>query len=237
VSRRWVLAVVAYGVLVGSVFTPLYDPFTQGRDQSWLILVVLASAHIGVGIGVARLWVFLLPVGLGVVGFLAAGADGSAWLILFLATPAGVVATALGLAAGHMVKGRGTLLAASAFAIGMVPFAWAAAETVDRSSSPHVSSSVQAELPTEWSLGNLCPGAETPPRITRRIEHQAEVLLRELRLQPDWLVSYTYYYEDAPDERKDITVRELAEEQLSDLKSGGSSCAPQLQRRLREALD
>jgi hypothetical protein len=49
-------------------------------------------------------------------------------------------------------------------------------------------------------------------------------MIRELRRHPDWLVTYTYYYEDAPEgERKEITVRKLAEEQLADLRSGSAA--------------
>ncbi len=49
-------------------------------------------------------------------------------------------------------------------------------------------------------------------------------------------MTYTYHYSDDPDERRDITIRELAQEQLHDLELGGRRCAPDLQRRLRAAL-
>ena len=57
-------------------------------------------------------------------------------------------------------------------------------------------------------------------------------MLRELRLHPGWLVEYTYRVADGEDETPvTLTVRELAEEQLRELK-----CAPALQRRIREAF-
>ena len=95
---------------------------------------------------------------------------------------------------------------------------------------------VQSELPTEESLGNLCPGASTSPQLERDIRRRADVLIRELRRRPDHLVTYTYYYSDEPEERRDITVRKLAEEQLADIASGGPHCAPELERRIRAAM-
>jgi hypothetical protein len=57
-----------------------------------------------------------------------------------------------------------------------------------------------------------------------------------LRRRPDRLVTYTYYYSDDPEERRDITIRELAEEQLEDIESNGPDCDPELERRIRAAM-
>jgi hypothetical protein len=100
---------------------------------------------------------------------------------------------------------------------------------------------VQAQLPLTLSLGNLCRGAETPPELAPELRGGARLMIRELRRHPDWLVTYTYYYEDAPEgERKEITVRKLAEEQLADLRSGSAAglgkCSPDLQREIEDAL-
>lgn len=81
-------------------------------------------------------------------------------------------------------------MAVGCFAVAVVPTAWAAGETVRR--GPPLPASVQRQLPTEISLGNLC--------------------------------------------RRDITVRELAEEQLKDMESNGPDCDPDLERRLRSAM-
>ena len=90
------------------------------------------------------------------------------------------------------------------------------------------------------SLGNLCPGAETPPRLARELRHGARLMIRELERHPDWLVTRTYYYEDGDPagEQKQITVRKLAEEQLEALRSGSviGKCSPGLQREIENAL-
>lgn len=125
-------------------------------------------------------------------------------------------------------------LTLTAFACALIPVSWAGIENARRATAEHVPDAVEAQLPTDESLGNLCPDAETPRKITRRLKHQIEVLIRELDRHPGWLVSYVYYYSDDPPERKNITVRELAEEQLKDLETGGN-CVRALQRRIRDA--
>jgi hypothetical protein len=51
------------------------------------------------------------------------------------------------------------------------------------------------------------------------------------------LVAVTYtYYSDDPQERRDITIPELAEEQLKDIESNGPDCNPELERRIRAAM-
>jgi hypothetical protein len=97
--------------------------------------------------------------------------------------------------------------------------------------------SAEARLPIELSSGNVCPDAETPVDVERDVRARAEALIRELGRRPNELVTYTYYDGDgADDEAREITIRELAEEQLADLDSGGD-CAPELQRRIRAAMD
>ena len=118
--------------------------------------------------------------------------------------------------------------------VGLTAAGCAAFESSQR--DPHVPASVQRELPTQESLGNLCPGASTSPEVERDIRRRADVLIRELRRRPDHLVTYTYYYSDEPKERRDITIRKLAEEQLADIESGGPNCAPELERRIRAAM-
>jgi hypothetical protein len=94
-------------------------------------------------------------------------------------------------------------------------------------------------MPLDVSLGNLCPGAETPPALTRELMKKTDVLLRELRVRPDYLVTYTFYTEEEGARRQSITVREAAEIQLEELKAGASglgTCAPDLQEQLEAAL-
>ena len=84
--------------------------------------------------------------------------------------------------------------------------------------APRLPTAVQKQLPVELHLANLCPSAETPPRLQRDLRRQARVLLRELDERPHWRLTYTFYYEEG-DETKEITVRDLAEEELEHLKS------------------
>jgi hypothetical protein len=107
------------------------------------------------------------------------------------------------------------------------------------SDADHLPPSVQRQLPLDISLGNLCPGAETPPELVRDLRRKAEALLAQLHANPDALVSYTFYTEEEGPIRQDIPVHEVAELQLDDLRSGSSDlgeCAPDLQGRLEEGL-
>jgi hypothetical protein len=236
--RRAALGLAVYAIEFASLFTPLYEPLTQGRDESWAILVLLAGAHLALGLAVARVWVVLVPVVPITAAFVGQGAEGLAWVVLFLGLPAAVAATAVGWAVGRALSERALAGALVAVLVATAwPVAWAGVEQLDRASASHVPESVQARLPTEESLGNLCPGAGTPQRIVRRLERGADLLVRELKRRPDALVSYTYYWEEQPAERRDITVEELAQEQLGDLDSGGPGCRRDLQRRIRAAMD
>jgi hypothetical protein len=114
-----------------------------------------------------------------------------------------------------------------------------AAACRNESPGPHLSKQAQSRLPLDLSLGNLCPGAETPPELERRLRREAEALLRELKEHPDWRVRYTFHTEELGPVEESITVTELAEIQLDALRdgtSGSEECAPELQERLADAL-
>jgi hypothetical protein len=236
VSRRAAIALAIYIALVATMFTSLYEPLTEGRDDSWAVAVLFFAAHVALGAGVDRWWALAFPVVVTVVAFFADGAEGLSWLILWFGLPIGLVAVGLGLATVAVLPRRADLVTMLAVAVACLPVAWGALETARRATAPHVSAKVQSSLPTKESLGNLCAGAETPRSITKRLRRQGDNLIRELRRQPNALVSYVYYWSDEPAETKDITVRELAHEQLGDLTSGGDNCAPDLQRRIRARL-
>jgi hypothetical protein len=198
------------------------------------LLVLIAAAHLGLGAAIRHTWVLALPVALSIVVFLAGGAEGFVWLAILLGAPALLALTAIGLALSRGFQQQGDAIAAGCFAVAFLPATWAAVETIRR--GPHVPASVQRQLPTEISLGNLCPGAETPASVEHDVRRRAEALIGELSRRPTHLVTYTYHSSDGDDERRDITIRELAEEQLKDMESGGPDCEPALERRLREAM-
>ena len=220
-------------MLVGSLATPLYNPLYAGRDDSWVLLVVLVLAHAGIGAAIGRVWVLALPVALSIAGFLLGGAEGLAWLALVLGAPVLVGATAAGMLVGRAAPRRHDALGLGFVAVALLGPAWAAVETARR--GPHVPASVQRQLPIDVSLGNLCPGA-SDASLDRRVRRRAEVLIRELRRRPDAVVTGVTEYSDGSSERRDITVRELAEEQLADLESPQPDCDPELQRRIRAAM-
>src|SRR3954453_10797082 len=102
----------------------------------------------------------LLVLGLIVSGFdvlsVAFGVFLGLPVMLALAGGAAYVARRVGLR-------RSGIASAACFAIAAVPVLWAARETLHRATGPSLPSSIEARLPREYSLGNLCPGAETSP--------------------------------------------------------------------------
>jgi hypothetical protein len=229
-----ILAAGIYAALVLSPATSLYDPLSSGRDDSWALFVLLAAAHVGLGAAFSRAWVLVLPIALSVVAFLAWGAEELAWLAIVLGAPALVAFTAIGIGLGRASRQRHEAMAAGFFLVALLPAAWAAVETARR--GPPLPAAVQSRLPTETSLANLCPGTATPARVRQDLSRRSEALLRELGRRQTHLVTYTYYSADGDDERREITVRELAEEQLKDMDAHGPACEPRLERRLRDAM-
>jgi hypothetical protein len=93
---------------------------------------------------------------------------------------------------------------------------------------------IERQLPIDLFLANLCPGTETPRRIERRLRRQAQVLLREARDHPDWLVEFTFYDDHGEDVVREITIRQLAEEHLVSIDDHGSPCEPELRAQLED---
>lgn len=237
-SRVPLVALALYAVLAVSTLTPLYGPFYSGRDDSWAVLVLLAAAHLGLGIAVPRAAVLLLPLGLAVAAFVLQGAEGLAVLLLLFGAPILLAITAIGLGLGRGAGPRAWWISGVPFAIAALPAAWALSEHAQRTT--HLPAAVQAQLPTQISLSNLCRGTATRPALVRDLRRRADALVRELRERPDHLLTYTHYYSDLPPERRAITVRELAEEQLRnldprDLDPSDPGCGG-VSRRLEEAL-
>ena len=90
-GAKTALAVAAYAALIVSLAT------TPSGGEDWTLVALLAVAHLGLGWAVARAWALLLPIALCVGTFLAAGASGLDWLVLFLGLPVLVAVTAAGL--------------------------------------------------------------------------------------------------------------------------------------------
>ncbi len=198
-------ALVAYLVLLGSLATPLYEPLSVRGETPWAVLAVLGGAHIGLGLVVRRGWVLVLPAVFGVLAFVASGAEGLAWLILVLELPFLVAITAAAWLTGRNLQHAATGMGIAAFAAaGCTPVA-AAIATAAR--GPDVSAALQARLPIELSLGNLCPNTQTAGPQRRMLRRSAELLITELRRRPDNLVTYTYFTEqDADGDRREITI-------------------------------
>jgi len=112
-----------------------------------------------------------------------------------------------------------------------------AASGCERSEDDRAPASVARQLPIELYLANLCPGTETPARLVRKLRRQAEVLLREAREHPSWLVEFTFYNAHGDDETRDITIRQLAHEHLQSIEDHPGPCEPELRRELEEVAD
>ncbi|MDQ3934069.1 MAG: hypothetical protein M3340_05490 [Actinomycetota bacterium] len=231
-------ALAAYVAVVGSVFTPLYDPLTAGRDRTWWIVGALAAAHCGVGAALRRPRALLIPLPVAAVAIVTSDAG----LAMFAAVAGPLIGVVLiaagwGLAEALRRTHRGpAAVAALAFSPALAVWGWAAAETIGRLDSPHAPRSLEMQLPNDdLGLGVLCD-PEAEPDDARQARGHLETLIRELRDNPDLLVTYTYTYSDEPSDTREITVRELAEEQLDDLEEGFQPHCPQVERRLRDAL-
>ncbi len=219
--RRLAFALAVYVALMASLGTPLYEPLSDGRHDSWALVGLFVGAHLGVGIIVRRAWVLLLPVGLVVVGFLFSGAGGLAWLILMFGAPVLIAATALGWLLGRRLTQHATPIAVTAFIVAAVPGLSAAVETAKRGA--HVNASAQRALPTmaPFLVHDLCFKGDSrfdrkhADEASRRARRQFAALERSLRADPNMLVSVQFALADAPRlEAREMTIRELAETHL-----------------------
>ncbi len=224
------MALGIYAVVVVSLATPLYGPLSSG----WALFVLVVAAQLGLGAAIGRAWVLAVPVAVSIIAVLVWGAAGVEWFGVLVGVSVLVACTAVGMGLGRAFPARGDAIAIAFLIVALFPSVWAAAEILRR--GPHVPASIQDQLPTDVSLGNLCPGAETSADVERDVRRRAEVLIRELRQRPTEVVTYTVYYEDSDPEHREITVRELAQEQLADMDSNGPGCDPDLERRLRAAM-
>lgn len=226
------LALVAYVALMGSLVTPLYEPLSAGRDDSWAVLVLFAGAHLGLGVLVRRAWMLLLPLLVVTAGFVLGGADGLVWLIVVFGTPMLVGVTALGWLLGHRLGRRAVPVAVIAFVIAVSPAAWAASETAQR--EPHVSAREQRQLPTlaYFLVQNLCFRTDSRSgrafvkaveRGRRQARRQFNALARSLRAHPHAVVTARFIPADAPGtQTQELTIRNLAETHLEGAEPNGS---------------
>lgn len=216
--RRAVIGIAVYAAILAITATPLFDA-TYG--VWWLPIAAGGLATVAMGAAVARAW----AVAVAAVATLALAATSDQPLLaFFFSVPVFALLAAVGWLAGRLA---GVVAAGVLFAAALFPVAYATAVSLRR--GEHVSPELQAALPVELSLNQLCPGASTPPRLARRLRRQAETLIREVRRDPNRLVTYTFFYEDAEDETRDITLRQLVVENTD-----GPRCMPLgLWRRLR----
>lgn len=239
---------VAYVVLVGSLATSLYDPLSDGRDDSWALLVLLAGAHLGLGVVVRRAWVLLLPGALTVTGFVIAGGEGLAWLILMFEGPAVIAVTALGWLLGRRLGRHAAPVAVAAFVLAAFPGVWAALESAER--GPALSSRARRDLPTgAYTLvQDLCSIGDSRfdrsyfRGARRRARREFAALERGLRSRPNAVVAVRFVPADSPGtETREITVRELAETHLQGAEPTGlaeeEACYRSGRARLQRALD
>lgn len=247
-DRRLAFALGVYVALMASLGTSLYEPLSDGRDDSWALVVLFVAAHLGIGIIVRRAWVLLLPIGLAVAGFVFSGAGGLAWLILVFGAPVLVAATALGWLLGRRLAQHATPIAVAAFVVAAVPGLWAAVETAKRGA--HVSASAQRALPTlaPFLVQDLCFKGDSrfdrthADEAGRRARRQFAALERSLRADPNMLVTVRFALAHAPGlKTREMTIRELAETHLGGADPSGlpseAECYRSGRARLERLLD
>jgi hypothetical protein len=234
------VAFAVYAVLVGAAISPLFDPFFSGRDDSWTVAVTIGCAQFGLAIFLRSWWSFAVPVGLCAAIFVVGGARASDVYGLIVWLPALLVINAIGLVVARAVEQRSGTVAVALFVLAAGPVAGATVETISRSDASHLPVAVQKQLPSGGNLNGLCGPVEETARDNRRdLQYRARVLLREVRRHPDSIVTVTDVdADDASEHRRDLTVRELTEEELNSLDEGAGypNCQPDLRRSLRAAL-
>ena len=222
----WVLYVVILVIALVPVLYAESDEFSVAWIAFWL-------AQLGLGLGVARPWVAIPALISCAMLVVIMDFGGWGWLLLASTAPCGVGLAVAGYGLAVALGRWATPTSLAVFAIALLPGLAGVADALRHTPAERLPAAVQRQLPIKYSLGNLCPLAHTPQGLEEQIRRQAAVLLRELRRRPDALVSYTYEYEDRDPETKEITVRALAEQSLSDLPE---RCAPKLRERLQRAL-
>ena len=228
-ARGW-LALAAFLAVAISLATPLYDPLVAGRDDTWALLVMVTLVQLGVALLLPPRWALATPIALSVAGFLAGGAEGLAWMALVLLLPVLLVVAALGAAIRSRRPDAGAWLGLTLLAIAFVTPAWALVETLRR--GPPLPQEIEATLPTELSLANLCPGTATGSDMAADLERRGQALVDQVRIRPQAVVAHAL----GSDEERTTTVRELAEEHLRDMRTHGPSCDSALRRRLQQEL-
>lgn len=231
-TRRTGITLTAYAAMMLSLLTPLYEPLSSGSDGTWS-LPLLGGAAVALGLGVARAWTLALAVVVCLAFFVAEGASGLAVLILVEGIPFLLVMTGAGLLLARFSAARWQVpVLIGLFALALVPAGWATGQRVQAARADRVPRDVEARLPTEGLLNGLCD-----PSLGRAhldgVRRQARALSKALESRPDELVSYLVPYADQEPEREDITVRELAEEQLR----ATDGCRDPDIRRLKRQID
>jgi hypothetical protein len=221
---------VTLGAYAALMYTALGPPFQDGT----FALLTLAAAHVGLGVGVGRWWVLLVPIAVATAGVFLATDDFG--LLALFGGPVAVLLTA---------TGRGFAYGPPRFRVGVAGFCallcvlTAGASVVEEvREGPPLPAAVQRQLPIDVSLVVLCPYEDVNEAERPRARAALEVLLRELRERPNHTVTYTFYWAHSEEEVREITVRELAEVTLDDLEHGDARgpCAPEVRKRLSAAL-
>ena len=152
---RIALTLVLYAAALATLATPLYE------DDILAPAVIVVAAHVGLGIGIARWWALIVPV----AAVLVLAVFSPWWLI---ALPPLVGLSALGWLIGIGPRWLRRVAAGTCCALAAVFVLSSGFSYAQR--GPHVPADVQNALPTEYSLGNLCP-------------HVHEYLLRKGKLR------------------------------------------------------
>ncbi len=250
IPQPWMLGLVcvfAYLALIGSLFTRVYHPFTViGDDRGWSILALFAVAHLALGASWRSKWSFALPPVIAIAGVLAARAAHNPWVIMgvIVRVPTALALIAIGRMLGWAARRTPAariatwLLPGMLFLVAAAPLAQAARESYHLATGPRPPTAEAQQLPlAENTLNSLCDPSAIPADYRNALKAQARALIREAHVHGDFVVHTTYLGadENAGEHNVVMTVRQLAENQLGNLREF-PRCEPGLQQALLDAI-
>jgi hypothetical protein len=194
--------------------------------------MAFALAHVAIGLAFGLPGLAAAAISTVLVVIAGDGGEGTA-LSVIVTLPA--VLICVGAGAGLARLGVPEWLALPVIALALAPAVWAGVERARR--GPHVSPAIEATLPTRRYLTDMCVDGETSRRPDPGLTSQARALLREVERRPQELISWTFFSAHSGDQdRREITIHQLAEIQADSLNDGFATCAPALARQLRHAV-
>lgn len=227
----WALVIVACVlVLVG------YDRLNHTNAvPAWAYFTAVVGPCVAVGAAMERLESFVAP---GLFAIVFAVGDGSylAMVAFFFIFVMLGLATGAGWLIARVVRGAAVPVAAVAMVAataGVIPMA---VTQVAYATAPRLPPEAAAALWTDTTSSGLCQSAVSG-RDKENALRRDRALIRELRARPDHVLRVVYIAGEGETKEIDITVSDLAEDELEHLEDEGPRCHPDIQAALRRELE